>query len=137
MKIAKVTDRFDITLDSYQITVSPLKYEHKLEILDCIKVSGGVEIADIKKQAFLSLKYSVKDVKGFLDYTDQEYKLTFDTHGNLSDDCTSEILEALSQIKVGESSILSPVFNFIVGNKKLVQGVSIKVNGKEIDLGNG
>lgn len=136
MKIAKVTDRFNISAGQYEVIVSPLKYEHKLEILDSVKVQGGIETADIKRQAFLSIKYAVKGLKGFLDYEDKDYECQFDSSGCLTDESTSEVLEALSMVKVNDSSVLSPVFNFIVGNRKLVSGVSIKINGKEIELGN-
>lgn len=136
MKIAKTSDRFEVCHNDYKITVSPLKYEHKLEILDSIKVDGGVEYADIKKQAFLAIKYGVKSVSGFIGYDDHDYKIAQDANGNLTDDCTSELLEALSQIRINENSVLLPIFNFLTGNKSKMDGVSIKINGKEIDLGN-
>lgn len=137
MKIAKTSDRFEISYDTYKIFISPLKYEHKLEILESIKVDGGVEYSDVKKQAFLAIKYGVKSIEGFQGYDDQDYKVSFDSNGNLTDDCTSEVLEALSQIRINENSALLPVFNFLTGNKSKLSGVSIKINGKEIDLGNG
>ena len=79
-----------------QFIVKPLKYRDKNLINSrIVSRKNGDTFLDYSLSAFLTLKHSIKDIKGVVSPDGEEYKLSFEPHEDteiLTDACVEEIL---------------------------------------------
>jgi len=93
MIIYKSTDRIPVKIGELTFWLSPMKWGHKQEIIALITQKGGQEHSDATKQAFLTMKYSVKSVDGLKNADGSEYTLETDHDGILTDEATNELFQ--------------------------------------------
>ena len=86
-KILKMSDRIKMQIGEVTFILAPFTYEQKMEMSDSVKVVSGQDVIDVFKVKTMMLKYGLKKVEGI-----EDYELSFDSQGNLSDECISEIL---------------------------------------------
>ena len=94
MKILKVTDRILIKNEEISILISPLTFLQKSEIANSSKIVAGNHVSDVATQAFLTVKYSIKEINGVKCHDDSDYKIVLENN-YLSDDQCSEIISLL------------------------------------------
>jgi hypothetical protein len=122
MKILRITDKILIKEKEIEVTISPLTHGQKMEISDCMKLKAGQTSVDYQKTAMLSLKFSIKDIKGLTNYDNTEYKLDFDDSG-LSDECVGELMTALSTTQI-----------FTAINSALANNLEADLDGVEVSV---
>ena len=90
---------------------------------ECITTKSGVNRVDMFKTQTLMLKYGVKDIEGV-----EDYELEFDSNGNLTDECISELLYLDQSI-----SMLSACYEIHNGlpEKLQTEGVELEVVSKK------
>lgn len=93
MIIYRLTDRIPVKIDDLTFWVAPMSFAEKLALNQAVKTTGGVEVMDAAKVAFLTIKFSVKEVEGIKLPDGSDYPLSFDASGALTDDCVSELLQ--------------------------------------------
>ena len=131
MKILSLKDKISLKykdmsdLSTIEIILKPFSMSNKMEISSKVKIVGGEEVPDNTQQALLSLKYSIVDVKGLKDYSDNEYKLTFDENGFIDDQTVDDLLTVFS-----EKNLLANIY--YASNKMLdkIEGVEVTVAPK-------
>ena len=122
-KILKRTDRIKFKVGEVTFTLAPFTYEQKMEMSECITTKAGVNRVDMFKTQTLMLKYGVKDIDGV-----EDYELEFDSSGNLTDECISELLYLDQSI-----TMLSACYEVHNGlpDKLLTEGVELEVVSKK------
>ena len=126
MVIYKMTDRIPVKIGDLTFKLGPLSYFQKSEIQNCTTEVKGESQIDGEKVAYLSLKYSIKEVKGLKDIKGNDYSLEYDDNGCLTDDSMSELLQ------IDESIRLTRVcLGLMKGFNK-----DVKIDGVEIDFDN-
>jgi len=122
-KILKRTDRIKFKVGEVTFTLAPFTYEQKMEMSECITTKAGVNRVDMFKTQTLMLKYGVKDIDGV-----EDYELEFDSSGNLTDECISELLYLDQSIPM-----LSACYEIHNGlpDKLLTEGVELEVVSKK------
>jgi hypothetical protein len=128
MKILKSTDVIKLTPTTenpFSVFVSPLTVAQKLEVASKVKMVKGEEVSDSQAQAFLCIKYCVKDLEGVKNYDDSEYKPDV-IDGVLTDSAADDIMSLLA-----DAGLILPVI--MSANKTLsgLKDVSIEVNPKK------
>jgi len=120
-RILKMSDRIKMKIDDITFTLAPFSYEQKMEMSDCTKIVAGEEIIDVFKTKTLMLKYGLKGIDGVGDY-----RLAFDSEGNLSNECISEILYIEQSAKMLQACY--EIHNGVPkDNKLLTQGVALEI----------
>lgn len=129
MKILRMTDRITVEAKGVTVTIAPMNHQVKTEVLGMIKVVGGKEVADVGGQTVKAIKHCVKRIDGLEDFNGQEYAVTLDDQGNLTDDCVSEVIAALSDV-----TLATAMANAAMGAvTTMPKGVEIKINGKPLN----
>jgi predicted extracellular nuclease len=128
MKILRMSDRITVQAKGITVTIAPMNHQVKTEVLGMIKVIGGKEVADVGGQTVKAIKHCVKKVEGLQDFGGADYEVTLDDNGNLTDDCVSEVIAAMSDV-----TLATAMANAAMGAVTVMpKGVEIKINGKSI-----
>lgn len=134
VKILRLSDRLTIRVGEVEIELAPLTLFQRQEMLECVEKHDGVDVQNIRKATITAMKYSVKGIKGIETLDGEEYKLSFDAHGNLTDDCVTELLST----EVSDTMVLAS-YSMIYGmpteirdsEGKLVEGVEVVLKKKQ------
>lgn len=122
--VYKRTDKIPVKIGPVKFLISPMSWAQKTEILSLTKMVSGQEIPDNFKMAYLSLKYSIKNIEGAVFSDGSEYKLSFDESGNLTDDSLGELLELPCK-----AELLQVVTAFLNGiHDPKIKGVEVKLS---------
>lgn len=113
MKIFKTTDKVKVKFDGVEVTLSPLSYGQRVEIMS----------ERPEKQALLMLKMSIKGISGLEGYDGKPYELKLETD-QLTDACASEIANAFLATKF--STILGRV-NAHLFDVSDLEGVELEI----------
>ena len=95
MKILRLRDRVKLTVKDVSFLLSPLSVSHKAEIASLVTNIAGKQNSDMIRSSLLSLKYSVKGVKGLKTVGGEDYKLDFEEDNEslgLTDECAEELM---------------------------------------------
>lgn len=120
-------DLLKINANGVEVIFSPLNWQQKLEIASKMKMKDGKEILDHGMQLFLTIKYSVKEIKGIELMDSTPFQV--DKEGDvLTDDSASMVLDALSTV-----NLLLPVMSGIDGKLESFkeQGIVIEYTPKK------
>lgn len=129
MKILRMSDRITVEAKGITVTIAPMNHQVKTEVLGMIKIVGGKEHADIGGQTVKAIKHCVKKIEGLQDFGGAPYEVTLDESGNLTDDCVSEVIAALSDV-----TLATAMANAAMGAvTSMPKGVVIKINGKDLN----
>ena len=122
-KILKRTDRIKFKVGEVIFTLAPFTYEQKMEMSECVTTKSGISRVDMFKTQTLMLKYGVKGIEGV-----DDYELEFDSNGNLTDECISELLYLDQSI-----TMLSACYEVHNGlpDKLQTEGVELEVVSKK------
>jgi hypothetical protein len=90
-KILRKTDRVKVKIGEVAFYLAPYTQEQKQEINSLTKVESGTEVIDAIGRIKLALKYCVKGVEGIETVDGEEYQLSFDDNGDLTDETIDEI----------------------------------------------
>lgn len=134
MKIFKTTDRITIEIAGITLKLSPLTFAQKGEIHACSVLNGGVEEKDTIKMTFLAVKYTVKEIKGIIDSSGEEYQLEFEGDV-LSSDCVNDLLnlEIASEVGISALNFLNGVPTQIRDQfQNNLKGVSLTLPGDDV-----
>lgn len=125
MVIYKISDRIPVEVGGLKFWLSPLTYAQRIEIADATKMQSGVEIADTRLIAFLSIKFSVKEVEGLKNADGSDYILSVDSNGSLSDECVSDLmnLDLCPKIVSAASALMREI------KEHEIEGVKIDLKG--------
>lgn len=125
MVIYKLSDRIPVEVGGLKFWLSPLSYSQRIAIADATKMQSGVEVIDSRKIAFLSVKFSVKEVEGIKNADGSDYSLEFDADGCLSDDCVSELmnLDSCPKLVTAASLLIREI------KEHEIEGVKIDLKG--------
>jgi len=130
VKVLRSTDRFKVSIGKTAFFISPLKKEHKFEIMAQTKRTSGDAIENLEKSSRIYIKHALKDVKGFVDYHGNPYKLSFEDD-RLTDDCVEEVIsmsedsELISCCMQIINRIPDKIIDFTTGEK--MKGVKLEV----------
>ena len=121
MIIYRLTDRIPVDIGEVRFWVSPLSYEQKSQISSCVDMQAGEQEQDRLKMAQLTLKYSVKEVDGLKDSSGDDYTLTLDESGVLTDDCVSELFQManVSTLITVTANLLNEIKEFDIPGAKI------------------
>lgn len=108
-------DRIPVKIGDVIFKLAPMSAEHKREILGCYSMDGGENLFDHTKATLLSIKYSLKGVKGLTDVEGNDYKLDFE-NDHLTEDCISELLSLEMSDK-----LIQACFAFLNGVQKVIK----------------
>lgn len=92
MIIYRVTDRVPVKIGDVEFFLAPLSLKQKQEIISHFRVKAGEETFDREKYAFAAVKKSVKEVHGLNLLDGTAYQLSFDSNGELTDECVEDLL---------------------------------------------
>lgn len=84
--VYRVSDTFDLKIDSIVVSISPLNYKIKSDMQSCVIAGKPMDAA------VLALKNSVKKIDGLKTADGKDYELEFDSDGTLKEDCVSDLL---------------------------------------------
>lgn len=133
MKIFKSSDEISIKIDDVVVKVSPLTYEHKLEVQDYMLDAAKGDFKAGMEGAKLAIKYAVKGMSGVELADGTPYELEFENDG-LSNECIGDLInsEMSNKLTIICCSLLTGIAsNFIDPNTgKKLEGVSIVKNSK-------
>lgn len=137
MRIARLEDKFKISLGEVVVTVSPLSGRQKIEMTSMIKQTPeGKFIIDKAAQELYLVKHSVKEIFGLKDLDEKDYELHFDGK-SLSDDCAEEVLGFLvnTMFTFANTQAMSGVFGDVVNpfNGEKLDGIKVERLVKEGD----
>jgi hypothetical protein len=132
MQILKPTDIVTVKQGEIEVDFTPLRYGQSLEVVQAVVVKDGEIIPDIGKQTAMMIKYSLKEVRGVKDYSGEAIEIKA-KNKELDEDNLSMAITVLSK-----TPFLQPMSYISTACEiKHYEGVEIKVNGKEVKLGNG
>jgi len=123
MVIYRLTDRIPAKIADLTFWLSPLSFEQKVNLMECKKMEGGVEVVDGLKKARLAIKYGIKGVDGLTNADGSKYEPAMDSDGTLAWSAVDEI---------SELSCLSPVIHACLS--LMGRFNEIKLEGVEFDL---
>lgn len=131
IKIPRMSDRFEIKIGEVIFIISPMTYQQKAEINGITRIVDGEVVADSERQAYTSIKYSIKEVRGKIqNYDGTQYKLEMDGDV-LSDNCVSELISGLwaGSLIFAAHSLIDAIPDEIIHpvTGKVIEGVSIKL----------
>lgn len=132
-KVYRQTDRVTVELHDLTLKLKPLSFSEKMEIQrEASKMSNEAMLEAVK----LTLKYSLKDIKG-LEYDDgEEFELSYDDNSHLSEESIETILNmehtATLLTVCGQFAVAIPEKNFKDVDGSDLKGVKIikKKKGK-------
>lgn len=137
LKVFKRTDKIEIKVGAdVSFFVSPMSYLQKGEIAATFFNEGGKMIQDRFKAVFLTLKYSIKDVKGLVSSDGEEYKLSFDNNGNLLDEVVDEILNTpiTEEVATIANNLINGIPSEIIGaNGEVAESIKVVFDTKDED----
>lgn len=126
-KIYKRSDRISVQIDDVIVKVAPLTHDQKIEVQQALIKGMKGDFTQGAKGVFLSLKYSIKSVKGFEDSDGNPYQLEFEGDG-LADSCVDDLLNSsiLGKLSLVCSSLVKNVPSEFTDNEnKPLEGVRI------------
>ena len=134
-KIYRTTDRIKVNIHDMCFSLSPLTISQKREIQGHLyQAVKEQDLLSAQEAAMLSIKYSVKSVKGLYDQNNEEYQLEFDG-GFLSDNCVQDLMNIESNETLANvcNSLLYGIQNPLVDplTGKEIQGVSFEEKSSE------
>ena len=132
VKIYRTTDRVNIKIGDLTFKLSPLSFYQKMEVTSQKTIEEGQSVEDIMKMTFMSIKFAVKEVEGFVTVDGSKYELSFDEQGNLTDQCVEELLNS----EVSEELMYSAL-NMVNGVPSVIRNpiTGAKIEGVEIVTG--
>lgn len=139
-RIYRTTDKVEFKIEagdeSISIFVSPLSLEKRtrLQAVMFKAIQGDMDAAT--EATILAFKMGLKDIKGIIDANDQEYKLSFDENGELTQECVDDLLNMQISAKIGAvcGSLIQGITGEIMGaDGKPIEGISLvkKTGGVE------
>ncbi len=136
IKVYKKTDRIKVNIDGLTFSIAPLTLKQKKEIQSHLyKASVENDLVSAQDASVMSLKYSVKNVKGLYDLNEEEYQLQFDENGNLSDESIDDLLniEQNTKLAVVWNSLVNGVSHEIIDpmTEKPMKGISFGESEKK------
>lgn len=137
MRIARLEDKFKISLGEVVVTVSPLSGRQKIEMTSMIKQTPeGKFIIDKAAQELYLVKHSVKEILGLKDLDGKDYELQFDGK-SLTDACAEEVLGFLvnTMFTFANTQAMGGVFGDVVNpfNGEKLDGIKVERLVKEGD----
>lgn len=93
MIVYKTSDKIPVKIGDLTFMLSPMKWAHKQEIADLIKKRSGNDVLEPVKEAFLTLKYSVKAVRGAKCADGTDYELPIDENGIATDEGVEDLFQ--------------------------------------------
>jgi hypothetical protein len=124
MKILRASDKVSIKWKDIEVIISPLTFLQKSEIANTQKIQGGNHVSDTALQAFLTIKYCVKEVNGVKCHDDTDYKIVLENNA-LTDDQCSEVISLL------QSTVLVGAIAQVASGSLEIKGVDVKVIPKQ------
>ncbi len=131
VKALLVTDVVKVSIGKVVFLISPLKREHKFEIIALRRNKAGDVVENLEAASRLYLKYALKEVKGVKTYHGDKYALSFDDSGALTDDCVEEILsiQESADLVTASMQIINGIPDEIIdfGTGEKMKGVRLEV----------
>ena len=98
--VYRVSDTFDLKIDSITVTISPLDYKIKADMQASVMAGKPMDAA------VMALKHCIKGIKGLKSTDGKAYELEFEADGALKEDHIDDLLNIpesakLSVIAVG------------------------------------
>jgi hypothetical protein len=92
MRIYKRSDRIVVKINDVVVKLAPLTLDQKTEIQSAMfkGMKGDLEAAT--QGVKLAIKYSVKAINGVVDSDNADYRLEFDSAGELADSSINDLL---------------------------------------------
>lgn len=92
-KIYRLSDRIDVKVHDLTFKLSPISLSQKQELHTHVANGNSTsDMGEILAATRKSIKYCVKGIIGLEDCEGNEYELSFDKDGSLSDDCVEDLL---------------------------------------------
>ncbi len=92
-KIYRLTDRIDVKVHDLTFKLSPLSMSQKQELHSHVsKGNSAGDMGEILTATRKAIKYCVKGISGLEDCDGNDYELSFDGDGSLSDECVEDLL---------------------------------------------
>jgi hypothetical protein len=131
MQILRTTDIVTVKHGEIEVDFRPLKYGESLEVVQAVTIHDGDVIPDIGKQTSTMIKYALKEIRGVKDYSGEVIEIKCKGK-ELDEDTLSMAITVLSK-----SPFLPPISYISTACEiKKYEGIEIKVNGKDVLLGN-
>lgn len=93
MVIYPLSARIPVKIADVTFWVAPLSWGQKQEILNCKKLSGGVEVDDNIMRTYLTLKFSIKQIDGLKNFDGTDYVLELGPDGNMTEVGMSDLMQ--------------------------------------------
>jgi len=91
MRIARISDRFKVTMGEVVFTIGPLTKEQKSEVVNCEVLGSGNLKSDLFRQQCVIIKYGLKGLQGVQNFDGTPFTLEME-NGALTEDCVSNLL---------------------------------------------
>lgn len=90
-RIYKLSDRIPVKIGNITITISPLTVDQKVEIETHMLAHRRGDNKAGSQGIVAAVKYAVKSISGVEDGDGNPYTLQFDSSGQLTDECVSDL----------------------------------------------
>ena len=121
--VFRKSDRIPVKVGPMELLIGPMSVLQKQKIYNCVTQVSGETKTDELEMARLAFKYSIKEIKGLCDMSGKPYICEFDDNGDLTDDCSEELMGIDQSAK-----LIRLLSGFLTGIKDpKIEGVEVKI----------
>ncbi len=127
-RIYRCSDRLPVKIGDITFKISPLTFQARSEIQSDLMLASKGDMERAVQASYKSIKHAVKDISGLETYDGEDYKLSFDNEGSLTDECVSDLLnlEVFTELAMVAMSLLKGVPDKILDNDgKEIKGITL------------